>query len=588
MPSPPFDIVLSPPPLDGQSLNISENLQQQQQQQQQSHSQQQSQNSSQQQQPPYHQQRQQSVGYNLQHEFETLNHDLDLDLTNNISNPRPELSNMRSSQYSSFVTPATSSLLRDTTLSPSPSAASSNAGLASLLNSSASANFLPPLASIPNRPQSVQDFSFSSYNHTSQPQPQHLHSSGQQQAQSHPSGQSSQLSSNLYQPTSSQFYSDLLTFGHWIENLSSSDTNTMMDHLINTLPLDVLSLFKTKLEAHLNPYAGLSYDLDRISLDDQNNQHQHSHLQQQQQQHNLVGGARGIPQYSTLQQPKPKPNYRVFDKSRPKSADPHTRNFLDRARSPNAHLYEKTNFLQLAAGSNQVPPQSNSSNGQGSNNIANGGGNVSQSLTSNNHGNSQDDLSGQAALKLGALATINSRVALDSNRKNFRNYESQIGRYVNSSSVPVPPQGGSQGPRSNHQQFQNQIPNQNQNQIQNQTQTQTQIQGQNQRQSYPGRSSTPTSTLDMSSPLTPTASASSANASSSSMPADIANLELLNNIPTWLKLLRLHKYTDCLKDIPWQELIELSDHDLEEKGVKALGARRKLLKAFDAVKQTMG
>lgn len=581
MPSPPFDIVLSPPPLDGQSLNILENLQQQQQLQQ---LQLQPQNLlQQQQQPPYHQQRQQSVGYNLQHEFETLNHDLDLDLTNNISNPRQELLQMRSSQYNSFVTPTTSSLLRETTLSPSPSAASSNAGLASLLNSSASANFLPPLASIPNRPQSVQDFSFLSYNHTSQPQPQHLHLSGQQQAQSHPLGQSSQLLLNLYQPTSLQFYLDLLTFGHWIENLSLSDTNTMMDHLINTLPLDVLSLFKTKLESHLNPYAGLLYDLDRISLDDHNNQHQHPHLQQQ---HNLVGGGRGLPQYSTLQQPKPKPNYRVFDKSRPKSADPHTRNFLDRARSPNAHLYEKTNFLQLAAGSNQVPPQSNTNSGQGSNTISNGGGNVSHSPTSNNHGNSQDDLSGQAALKLGALATINLRVALDSNRKNFRNYELQIGRYVNSSSVPVPQPGGSQGPRANHQQFQNQIPSQNQNQIQNQNQSQ--IQGQNQRQSHPGRSSTPTSALDMSSPLTPTASASSANNSSSSMPADIANPELLNNIPTWLKLLRLHKYTDCLKDIPWQELIELNDHDLEEKGVKALGARRKLLKAFDAVKQTMG
>ena len=68
------------------------------------------------------------------------------------------------------------------------------------------------------------------------------------------------------------------------------------------------------------------------------------------------------------------------------------------------------------------------------------------------------------------------------------------------------------------------------------------------------------------------------------MPNEVASIELLNNIPAWLKLLRLHKYTDCLKDVYWKDLIGLNSDQLEEKGVAALGARRKLLKAFEAVK----
>lgn len=70
------------------------------------------------------------------------------------------------------------------------------------------------------------------------------------------------------------------------------------------------------------------------------------------------------------------------------------------------------------------------------------------------------------------------------------------------------------------------------------------------------------------------------------MPSEIASPQLLSNIPAWLKVLRLHKYTDCLKDMNWRDLVELDDQQLEDKGVKALGARRKLLKAFDTVKQT--
>ena len=61
-------------------------------------------------------------------------------------------------------------------------------------------------------------------------------------------------------------------------------------------------------------------------------------------------------------------------------------------------------------------------------------------------------------------------------------------------------------------------------------------------------------------------------------PEDPTDLALLRDIPNWLRSLRLHKYTDNLKDLEWTELVELDDKGLEEKGVNALGARRKMLK----------
>lgn len=65
---------------------------------------------------------------------------------------------------------------------------------------------------------------------------------------------------------------------------------------------------------------------------------------------------------------------------------------------------------------------------------------------------------------------------------------------------------------------------------------------------------------------------------SSKPPEDPTDLELLKDIPNWLRSLRLHKYTDNLKDMRWQDLIMLDDDGLERKGVNALGARRKMTK----------
>ena len=61
-------------------------------------------------------------------------------------------------------------------------------------------------------------------------------------------------------------------------------------------------------------------------------------------------------------------------------------------------------------------------------------------------------------------------------------------------------------------------------------------------------------------------------------PEDPTDPTLLKDIPNWLRSLRLHKYTDNLKDMQWEELVELDDKGLEDRGVNALGARRKMIK----------
>ena len=61
-------------------------------------------------------------------------------------------------------------------------------------------------------------------------------------------------------------------------------------------------------------------------------------------------------------------------------------------------------------------------------------------------------------------------------------------------------------------------------------------------------------------------------------PEDPTDPALLQDIPSWLRSLRLHKYTDNLKDLKWTDLVELDDKGLEDRGVNALGARRKMLK----------
>lgn len=66
------------------------------------------------------------------------------------------------------------------------------------------------------------------------------------------------------------------------------------------------------------------------------------------------------------------------------------------------------------------------------------------------------------------------------------------------------------------------------------------------------------------------------------------NPEMLNDIPGWLRSLRLHKYTTSFEGLTWQEMVVLDDATLEAKGVAALGARRRLLRTFEHVRKRMG
>lgn len=64
--------------------------------------------------------------------------------------------------------------------------------------------------------------------------------------------------------------------------------------------------------------------------------------------------------------------------------------------------------------------------------------------------------------------------------------------------------------------------------------------------------------------------------------------EMLNDIPAWLRSLRLHKYTSSFDGLTWQEMVVLDDATLEAKGIAALGARRRLLRTFEHVRKRMG
>jgi hypothetical protein len=62
-------------------------------------------------------------------------------------------------------------------------------------------------------------------------------------------------------------------------------------------------------------------------------------------------------------------------------------------------------------------------------------------------------------------------------------------------------------------------------------------------------------------------------------------MELLQDVPAWLRSLRLHKYNNIFDSMKWQDVVKLSDEELVGKGVAALGARRKMLKVFENVRQ---
>ncbi|KAI0345606.1 hypothetical protein BDW22DRAFT_1353134 [Trametopsis cervina] len=64
--------------------------------------------------------------------------------------------------------------------------------------------------------------------------------------------------------------------------------------------------------------------------------------------------------------------------------------------------------------------------------------------------------------------------------------------------------------------------------------------------------------------------------------------KLLEDVPAWLRSLRLHKYTPNFEGMSWKDMVAMDEAALEAKGVAALGARRKMLKTFEVVRKKLG
>ncbi|KAL9931976.1 hypothetical protein V8E36_009037 [Tilletia maclaganii] len=69
---------------------------------------------------------------------------------------------------------------------------------------------------------------------------------------------------------------------------------------------------------------------------------------------------------------------------------------------------------------------------------------------------------------------------------------------------------------------------------------------------------------------------------------EVADISMLEDVPAWLRHLRLHKYTPNFENSKWRDMVVMDDKALEDQGVAALGARRKMLKTFEAVRAKYG
>ncbi|KAJ5497836.1 Sterile alpha motif type 2 [Penicillium expansum] len=223
-----------------------------------------------------------------------------------------------------------------------------------------------------------------------------------------------------------------------------------------------------------------------------------------------------------------------------------------------------------------------------------------------------DMVANATAMKLAALSTVNNRIALDDARK-YRRARSNDGQGKNSHGNPMLSQGLASPGLGGQHLVAGQLLN---------TQQLAALQAQ-QQAAMAGRRSRPTSpgiamhgggltpmgftspqnngflaAYDPNNPLMgnglgslnigqfgyarPLSAGSPWQLEAAQDPTDPA---LLKDIPSWLRSLRLHKYTDNLKDLQWTELVDLDDKALEDRGVNALGARNKMLKVFEQVKE---
>lgn len=69
---------------------------------------------------------------------------------------------------------------------------------------------------------------------------------------------------------------------------------------------------------------------------------------------------------------------------------------------------------------------------------------------------------------------------------------------------------------------------------------------------------------------------------------EVADMATLNDVAAWLRQLRLHKYTTNFEHSHWKDMVLMDDLKLQDMGVAALGARRKMLKTFELVRKKYG
>lgn len=221
------------------------------------------------------------------------------------------------------------------------------------------------------------------------------------------------------------------------------------------------------------------------------------------------------------------------------------------------------------------------------------------------------EIASATAMKMAALSTVSNRVILDHDVKKFRRNNKSVasldlegaGSSRSAVSSPITSEFGNQGKVVNQQlvyppvssplvdrtQYLNSysmallspVPPPQQHQYGN-----GRMGGNGHRKQSGLNKKTSSQTINSTSSNTPSSLSSSAGAASSSN-SDPASFELavLEDVPQWLKTLRLHKYTEQLKDLAWRDLVALSDAQLEARGVNALGARRKMLKVFEQVRE---
>jgi len=65
---------------------------------------------------------------------------------------------------------------------------------------------------------------------------------------------------------------------------------------------------------------------------------------------------------------------------------------------------------------------------------------------------------------------------------------------------------------------------------------------------------------------------------------DQIDLEMLEDIPLFLRSLRLHKYAFAFEGLNWKQMIKIGNDELLRRGVTTTGARNKMLKVFDLIR----